>query len=147
MGSKYKKREESDEFYVIDLCDEILSMKAIRQHKFDFLLGDPNKKGKCKKLPVDAYYESLNLVIEYEEKQHTQPVSFFDKPTQITISGVSRGEQRKIYDLRRKEVLPAHNVHLLVIPYTAFKNGKNKKILRDRENDLIIVKQFLRPYL
>lgn len=142
-----KDRSKSDEYYVIDLCDEILSMKAIRQHKFDFLLGDPDKKGRCRKLPVDAYYESLNLVIEYEERQHTEPVLIFDKPTKLTISGVPRGEQRKIYDLRRKKVLPVHNVHLIVIPYTAFQNRKDKKILRDRSNDLIIVRQFLQSSL
>ena len=33
-------RKDSDEFYVIDICDDILGLKASRQHTFDFLRGD-----------------------------------------------------------------------------------------------------------
>lgn len=89
----------SDEAYIIDLCDEILGIKASRQHYFDFLTGDTGRK-----LPVDAFYERLNLVVEYCEKQHTEAVGFFDK--RITASGISRGEQRKKYDERRRVLLP-----------------------------------------
>src|SRR5688572_12582907 len=35
-----KKRDSSDEGYVIDLCDAVLKQTASREHKFDFLLGD-----------------------------------------------------------------------------------------------------------
>ena len=45
-----------DEHYIIDLCDHVLGMTALRQHKFDFLRGDPGKHGRCRRLPVDAYY-------------------------------------------------------------------------------------------
>ena len=57
-------RKNSDEHYVLDLCDEILGLKASRQQTFDFLRGD-GKPGK--KLPVDAYYPNLKLVVEYKE--------------------------------------------------------------------------------
>jgi hypothetical protein len=50
-----------DEYYVLDLCDNILGLKSSRQHKFDFLPGDTNSKGKAVRLPVDAFYEDLNL--------------------------------------------------------------------------------------
>ena len=54
-----KKGKDRDEDYVIDLCDEVLKEKALRQHCFDFLRGDSRKGGKPgRKLPVDAYYES-----------------------------------------------------------------------------------------
>lgn len=33
------KHKIKDEIYVIDLCDEILGTKALRQHCFDFLRG------------------------------------------------------------------------------------------------------------
>ena len=46
-----KNRQSSDEHYVIDLCDEVLGLKASRQHRFDFLKGDTGVR-----LPVDAYY-------------------------------------------------------------------------------------------
>lgn len=132
---EYKGRATSDESYVIDLCDEVLKMKARRQHKFDFLVGDTGRK-----LPVDAYYESLNLVIEYHERQHTEAVSLFDnKPT---VSGVSRGEQRKIYDQRRAEILPKHGIKLVIISYRDF--GTSKKLQRNRNNDILVVKTLLK---
>lgn len=53
-------RKNSDEYYVIDLCDEVLGKQAIRQCTFDFLRGDTGRK-----LPVDAFYEELNLHNEF----------------------------------------------------------------------------------
>lgn len=130
-----KVRENSDEAYVIDLCDEVLGLKASRQHRFEFLKGDTGIP-----LPVDAYYKDLDLVIEYYERQHTEEVKFFDK--RMTASGVTRGEQRKIYDERRKEILPKHGIKLIVISYTEF--GESKKLKRNRQNDLMIVKKILK---
>src|SRR5688572_15643778 len=40
-----------DEHYVLDICDKVLGQTSLRQHKFDFLLGDPNSKGHSTKLP------------------------------------------------------------------------------------------------
>jgi hypothetical protein len=93
------KSKDSDENYVLNLCDEVLNQKGLRQHRFDFLRGDSGTK-----LPVDIYYPSLNLVIEYRETQHTNSVKHFDKPDVMTVSGVHRGEQRKIYDQRRRDI-------------------------------------------
>ena len=133
----------SDEAYVIDLCDEILNLQASRQHKFSFLLGDPDKRNRRRKLPVDAYYEQLNLVIEYREKQHTEEVKHFDKPDVMTVSGVSRGVQRKIYDQRRREILPKHRIKLVEISYSDFDYNSKKKIIRNKSNDLLTIKQIL----
>lgn len=87
-------RGNSDEAYILDLCDGVLGKEAIRQHCFDFLRGDPGKFGSCKMLPVDAWYPELALVIEYRERQHSEAVKFFDQ--RETVSGVGRGEQRRI---------------------------------------------------
>lgn len=70
------KRKESDEWYVVNLCDEALRKKAERGHRFPFLLGDPGSRGPAK-LPVDAFYPDLNLVIEYRERQHFEAVRHF----------------------------------------------------------------------
>ena len=130
------QKESRDEDYVIDLCDEVLGLDASRQHRFDFLKGDTGRP-----LPVDAYYESKKLVIEYNERQHTESVKLWDKKK--TASGVSRGEQRRIYDERRKEVLPQHDITLITISYDDFKYNSNKKIERDKEYDLNVVKRKL----
>ena len=132
-----KGRKDSDEYYVIDLCDEVLGRKAERQKRFDFLKGD-----KGNSLPVDAYYKDLNLVIEYHERQHTEEVKFFDNKQ--TVSGVSRGEQRKIYDERKKEILPKHGIKLLFISYSDF--GCTKKLKRNKVLDLNVIEKILRDY-
>jgi hypothetical protein len=125
-------RNKSDESYVIDLCDEVLKQKALRQHRFDFLKGDSGTK-----LPVDAYYPSLNLVVEFKEKQHTEEVKFFDK--RQTVSGVGRGEQRKLYDQRRRDVLPEYGIKLIELDYSDFEHTRGKKLVRNREEDLKVL--------
>lgn len=139
------KHKTKDEVYVIDLCDEILGIKASRQHCFDFLRGDSLNGKRGKKLCVDAYYESKNLVIEYNEKQHTEDVAFFDRKK--TISGVTRKVQRKIYDERRKILLPQHGINLVVISYSDFEYDKRKKIIRNKTNDLKVISEKIQMYV
>ncbi|MFF3286424.1 hypothetical protein [Streptomyces sp. NPDC003023] len=83
-------REDSDELYVVGLCNRILRESALTQHRFDWLLGDPGGSGRRAKLPVDAYWPEHQLVVEYRELQHDRPVPHFDKPDRLTISGVPR---------------------------------------------------------
>ena len=134
------KTSDRDENYVLDLCDEVLNLKGSRQHKFDFLTGDSGRK-----LPVDVFYKEHNLVIEYREYQHTNAVKHFDKPDKMTVSGVHRGEQRKIYDQRRRDVLPAKGIKLIEIDYTDFTHSKNR-IVRDKEKDMDVVRKMLEAY-
>jgi hypothetical protein len=126
---------QSDESYIIDLCDEVLKQSAIRQHRFDFLCGDLGTK-----LPVDAYYPSLNLVIEFKEKQHTEEIKFFDK--RQTVSGISRGEQRRLYDQRRRDVLPNHGIKLIELDYTYFEHTKDKKLVQNKNEDIKVIINF-----
>ena len=56
------------------------------------------------RLPVDAYYPELQLVVEYCERQHTEAIPFMDR--RMTISGADRGMQRAIHDQRRRDVRP-----------------------------------------
>lgn len=137
--AKTNSRKDSDEHYVLDLCDEVINKTGLRQHRFDFLLGDANAKGVCAKLPVDIYYPELNLVIEYKEQQHTKANKHFDKPDIFTVSGVHRGEQRKIYDQRRLEVLPQNGIQVIEISYSDFEHTGGKKLVRNKAEDLKVV--------
>ena len=134
MARQSNGRSASDEHYVIDLCDEVLGLKASRQHSFDFLKGDTGRR-----LPVDAYYEEIGLVVEYCESQHSESTPFFDR--KMTVSGVTRGEQRRIYDKRRADILPKYGLRLVVIDYKDF--GTSKKLKRDKSADVEIVKRLL----
>ncbi len=138
-----RSRASSDEAYVIDLCDEILGEKAQRQHRFDWLRGDPNEAGVRARLPVDAYYPRHDLVVEYRERQHSEPVAFFDKPDRLTVSGVHRGEQRARYDRRREEEIPRHGLRLLVIQVTDLASAPSGKLLRDVVRDTAVLARVL----
>ena len=133
-------RKNTDESYVLDLCDELLGSTASRQHRFEFLKGDAGTK-----LPVDAYYLSLNLVIEYREKQHSEEVKFFDNKN--TVSGVSRGQQRMIYDQRRRDVLPENGITLIELDYSEFDHTSSKRLARYRNNDLSVIRSRLSDYI
>lgn len=142
FGVKQKSNSnkiEKDETYVINLCDKVLDNTASRQHRFDFLVGDTGRK-----LPVDAYYEKYHLVIEYYEKQHTESVKLFDN--KMTVSGVTRDIQRRIYDKRRKEILPKHGIEVIVFSYEDFDFDNKKRIKRNQERDLEIVREKLKKY-
>lgn len=138
-------RTHSDEHYVIDLCDEVVGTIASRQHKFSFLLGDPGIRGIRAALPVDAWYESLNLVVEYHERQHNEPVRIFDRRS--TVSGVTRGEQRKLYDQRRISVLEEHKIALVILSVDEFDHDSNKRLRRNRAKDLATVRRKLTPFI
>jgi hypothetical protein len=131
-----------DEAYVVDLCDDLLGQVALRQHRFDFLRGDAGTP-----LPVDAYYPGLHLVIEYRESQHTRPTTFFDKPDRLTVSGVHRGEQRALYDQRRRTVLPEHDIALVEISYDELAHTARSKLTRDRHQDRRVLRQKLAELL
>jgi hypothetical protein len=47
-------RSLSDESCVIDLRDEVLGTRVLRQHRFDWLRGDPMPGRQGVRLPVDA---------------------------------------------------------------------------------------------
>ncbi|MFF4307810.1 hypothetical protein [Streptomyces sp. NPDC001601] len=137
-------RENSDEAYVLDLCDEVLGEQGLRQHRFDWLLGDAGATGRRIRLPVDSYWPGHKLVVEYREVQHDQPTPFFDKPGRLTVSEVERGEQRALYDARRDEEIPAHGLHLLVIrPSDLDANSRGRLQRKDRTGDLEAVRGIL----
>ena len=131
---------QNDEAYILELCDEVLHEKALRQHRFDFLRGDTGVR-----LPVDAYYKTLKLVVEYHERQHTEEVKFFDN--RITSSGVGRGEQRKLYDERRKIEIPRNGLELVIFNYSEFAHSSAKRLLRNKTSDVAVIMQKLKNYI
>ncbi|WP_144720146.1 hypothetical protein [Agrococcus jejuensis] len=140
-----RARRDRDEHYVIDLCDEILGHQASRQHTFDWLRGDPGRAGSRRRLPVDAFWEDLALVVEFHEVQHRASVPFFDKPDVMTISGVSRGEQRRIYDERRRVEVPAHGVALVEIGSDQLAT-RGTRLTREVTADRAVLATMLAPW-
>lgn len=134
-------RADSDEHYVLDLCDEILGIPARRQERFDWLRGDPSPtRPRGSTLPVDGYWPDLRLVVEFQEEQHTQPSPFFDR--RQTVSGVGRGEQRRLYDERKRILILEHGLRLVVIEKSIF-TVSSRRIARDRPRDIAVVRRCL----
>lgn len=136
-------RADSDEHYVLDLCDEILGVDGLRQATFDWLRGDPSPaRVRGTKLPVDGYWPDLRLIVEFQEEQHTQPSPFFDR--RQTVSGVGRGAQRRRYDEFKLTLVPEHGLRLVVIEKSAF-TVRSRRIFRERARDLGVVRRCLEP--
>ena len=92
------------------------------------------------RLPVDGYWPDLGLVVEFQEEQHSQPSSLFDR--RQTISGVGRREQRRLYDARKRALILQHGLRLVVIEKCAFA-VKSRRIARLYVQDIAIVRQHL----
>jgi hypothetical protein len=133
----------SDEDYVLDLIDTILSLPGLRQHRFPWLLGDPGVSGFRVALPVDGYWPDHKLVVEYRERQHDEATPFFDKPDRLTVSGVHRGEQRRIYDARRDQLIPEHGLRLLVVKPSDLSADGRGRLLRLTQDDLRALRRLL----
>lgn len=136
-------RTESDEKYILDLVAEVLAEPDYRwQHCFPTLLGDPGQDGKQRPLPVDGYFPRHRLIVEYWEKQHSAPVPIMDEGA--TISGVSRGHQRRLYDRRRQTWAEANELQLVILDYRGFEIDKGGRLLRDPKRDRQTVADALR---
>ncbi|WP_124712869.1 hypothetical protein [Mycolicibacterium nivoides] len=137
-------RANSDEHYILTLCDEVLGVPGVRQARFDWLRGDPTPRlPRGVKLPVDGYWPDLRLVIEFQEEQHSAPSPFFDR--RQTVSGMGRGEQRRRYDERKRILIPEHGLRLAVIEKSAF-TLKSRRIDRDHARDLQVVRRHLAEF-
>ncbi|GAH70154.1 unnamed protein product, partial [marine sediment metagenome] len=86
-------------------------------------------------LPVDAFYPTFKLVLEFREGQHYGD-RFAFRDNRITATGEMRKEQRQKYDKKREEILPANGIKLLII--------YDYEITGNTEDDLKLVKQRLK---
>jgi len=128
---------------VLDLCDRVLGEVGMRQHRFEWLLGDPNKRGRRARLPVDAYWPGANLVVEYRENQHDRATPHFDKPDRLTVSGVHRGRQRALYDVRRENLIPLHGIRLVIVKPCHLEATARGKLRRNSDKNLPAIRKLL----
>jgi len=136
------KRVDRDEHYILNLCDALLGVECQRQAPMPFLLGDKSPKtGRARMLPVDGLYKDLKLVIEYHERQHTESVPFFDR--KLTVSGMTRGQQRRIYDQRRRDNLPENGYRLVEINLADLQPSGGRKLTRNRDRHSEVIRRML----
>ena len=126
--------------YVIELVTELLDDAPELEKTYEWALGDVSEKtGRARQLPFDAVWESRRLIVEVDEDQHWRPVDFWDKPDKLTVSGVSRGEQRRIYAERKRAAARAQGYVVLEISW----ERKPVPTKRNREADLALVRNRL----
>lgn len=136
-------RAESDEKYILDLAAEVLAEPDYRwQHRFPTLLGDQGQDGKRRPLPVDGYFPRHRLIVEYWEKQHSAPVPIMDEGP--SVSAVSRGHQRRLYDQRRQSWADSNGMRLVILDYRGFRTDNRGRLVRDPTRDRLTVAQALR---
>lgn len=100
--------ESKGEKYLDNLLSSI-GLEFIRQHKF-IDCTNTLKGRKCRRLPFDFYLPEKNVLIEYDGKQHFEPVSRF---------GGEEGFKRIKFTDGLKNIYAAENgIKLIRIPYT-----------------------------
>lgn len=131
----------SDEYYLVDLCDEILGEEASRKHIFDSIVGNLHKHGKGRtKLPVDAYYKNLKLVIEfYKDRSETQ-----EEPSEKEQARVA---QITYYDELKKKRILKMELRLLKIKFSRFELNDTGKLIRNTEEDIAVLKNILQEFV
>lgn len=132
--------QNSDEYYLVNLCDELLKQKASRKHTFGTLVGNLHKRGKGRtKLPLDAYYEDLKLVLEFFEKNVA--TDELDEKEQ------ARKAQIKYYDQLKKKAILNKKLRLIEINYALFECNDANKLIRNTENDRLVLKGVLKDFI
>jgi len=124
----------------VGLLVEILGEQPERGKRFPWALGDVSAKtGRALQLPFDAVWESRRLIVEVDEDQHRKPAPFFDHPERTTVSGVTRSEQRPLYDERKRSAARREGYRVLVVPW----DESRKVRRRDRDADLERYRQLI----
>lgn len=132
--------QNSDEFYLVNLCDELLEQKASRKHTFDELVGNLHKRGKRRtKLPLDAYYADLKLVIEFF--RNTEAIETLDEKEQARIIQIKR------YNQLKKKVIEKKELKLIEINYASFECDETNKLIRNTEQDKLVLNDVLKDFL
>jgi hypothetical protein len=127
--------------YIIGLLTEILGEEPEREKRYSWALGDLSAKtGLRVALPFDAVWESRRLIVEVDEDQHRLEVLIMDKPDVLTVSGVHRGEQRRIYAIRKRAAARDQGYLVLEIPW----ERRPPPERRDREADRRLLEDLLR---
>lgn len=137
-----------DNDYLIELCDQILNKKSQKQFTFNDLLGDFHKDGISRtKLPLDAYYKEMNLVVEVVNKKSSTLQKDIDKSQKLTVSGVTREEQRKIYQERKRTFLEEKEIKVFEINFALFETDEENRLIRSETNDLALLKELLQEFI
>ena len=95
------------------ICDKTASLgerkilSYLEKHKIDYIY---QKKIALTQMRFDFYLEQYNLAIEFNGKQHYEPIEIF--------GGNTRFQQQQQYDQAKIDYCKLNNIKLLIIKYT-----------------------------
>lgn len=105
---------DTDESYILDLCDSVLGQKRLNRYRFPFLpLNDTNATDAR---PETGYYPELSLVIEYRQRP-------------------SAPEERRL------DLLALHGIRTLTFTAQEFAHGDCARLLRTDEDRSTVRRQ------
>lgn len=115
------QNKKSAEYIVLGKIKDILQSNYIPQKKWDWLIGIKNYP-----LRVDGYFEEYNLVVEFDGKQHKEPVDKY--------GGKDSFEVLKTNDEIKNILIPQHGIKLLRI--SAFDDWFNDDFLKQELSNI-----------
>ena len=101
-------QESRGELYVSNILQDV-NIDFLRQHKFNDCKGDKGKKY-CRRLPFDFYLPQYNAMIEYDGRQHFEPIKKF--------GGLEGFNKLKRNDQIKNLYCEKNNIKMIRIPYT-----------------------------
>lgn len=102
---------------ICPMCDKTASIGErkillyLEQHQINYIY---QKQIPSTRMRFDFFLEQYNLAIEFNGKQHYEPIEIF--------GGLTRFQQQQIYDKTKIEYCQSHNIKLLIIKYTDLNN-------------------------
>ena len=97
----------SEEAVIVHI-ENILSSQAIRQKQFKWLKYNENNRSNMR---VDAYFEDLNLIVEYNGVQHYEHCKFFHNTEKAF-------EESKARDLFKYQKIKEKDINLIIHKYS-----------------------------
>jgi hypothetical protein len=114
-------QESKGEKFVTEILKKY-NINHLKQHKF-IDCTNKLKGGVCRKLPFDFYIPTKNVCIEYDGRQHYEPI--------IGLGGEEAFKTQKIRDKIKNQYCKKNGIKLIRIPYTMKKEDVEPYILKE----------------
>ena len=128
--------EFGDENYLLDLCDEIIGQKALRQHLFHL-------RDKERSFPVHGYYSELNLALYYQKPPQSEVVTRLKNISWVSGRSLHREKEEEEFLQKCRELLAERGIQLLEIHHSNFSHYKLKRLQKTEKADVEVLKQIL----
>lgn len=99
---------------------ELLIKEFLVTNKINFI--EEYRMKVWKRAPYDFYLPDYNLLIDFQGRQHYEPISVF--------GGKPSFERQKEIDQKKREIAKENNIDLLEIPYTAINDISSTLVQR-----------------